>query len=430
MAALIAEPAGPPLAEDSELSKLEGKRHSACDECRKRKLKCSGELSGCVRCLKQSIHCVYSLQKPMGRPPKKRARSDEESGDVSMQGNTIWPTPQLTPPESLSSENDANMPTDASYICPQFFMHPSGQSQSPESNPPADDDETSPNWRPELSKNRNLPVPGTSSPWPDFTTVSQSSSMLFPAPTNSLDPTSLMMTPPMSNLIDPLGPKCTCLSYLYLCLSHISSLASFPVNSHTLCSLYIAARTALDVIRCDSCPKSFATGVQNVMFTGTLLTVVADAWLRVYNSDPMELGKQSAPPEFVSKAAQCPDQPEVWKNWLRQIVRQAVVGGYLDPEAGTRCSKQRDLLSLIRELEERQHRWHTPGQHPLGECNPLHSKAAGQPRADPDEDNDEKELLCIRVVGSARSVLTKFNFEPQDFPGGVIPDDMARLMNT
>ncbi|KAI2790465.1 hypothetical protein POX_d05981 [Penicillium oxalicum] len=428
-AAMMANSTGPSLAEDLESSKFEAKRHSACDECRKRKLKCSGELSGCARCSKQMITCIYSLQKPMGRPPKKRARLDEGGGDSSTQANTIWPTPEVTPPASLSSENESTAPTDASYICPQFFVHHGGLSQSPESDVPAFDEENSRGWRPERTKNGNLPVPETSSPWPDFATVSQSSSMPFPGSTNSLESNPLLMTPPMTNLTNSSGPQCTCLSYLYLCLSHISSLASFPVNSHTLCSLYIAARTALDVIRCESCPKSFATGVQNVMFTGTLLTVVADAWLRVYNSDPMELGKQSAPPEFVNKAAQCANQIEVWKDWLRQIVRQAVVGGYLDPEAGTRCSKQRDLLSLIRELEERQRRWHSPGQHPLGECTPMSSPAAGQHRGDADEDTDEKQLLCIRVVGSARSVLAKFNFEPRDFPGGQIPDDMARVMN-
>ncbi|EXJ86602.1 hypothetical protein A1O3_03555 [Capronia epimyces CBS 606.96] len=48
------------------------KRHAACDECRKRKLKCSGAPSGCERCLKQHLICHYSAQKQMGRPRKKQ----------------------------------------------------------------------------------------------------------------------------------------------------------------------------------------------------------------------------------------------------------------------------------------------------------------------------------------------------------------------
>ncbi|KAJ5568794.1 hypothetical protein N7450_011280 [Penicillium hetheringtonii] len=200
----------------------------------------------------------------------------------------------------------------------------------------------------------------------------------------------------------------------------------FPVNSHTICSLYIAARTARDVIRCESCPKVFATGVQNVMFTGTLLTVAADAWHRVYNSDAVELGMQTAPPAFVSMALQSNDPTKFWNNWLRQVVRRAVVGGSLENGATTPCSGQPDLLSLIREVENRQRRWHAPGQHPFEGNNPLQPGPMGTPsdECNNGQDKDQKELLCLKVVGSARSVLLKFNFEPEDFPGGVIPEDM------
>ncbi|KAI5374667.1 hypothetical protein J4E82_006535 [Alternaria postmessia] len=53
-----------------------GKLHAACDECRTRKLKCSGHTPRCVRCQKEKIECVYSPQKQMGRP-RKRMREDE-----------------------------------------------------------------------------------------------------------------------------------------------------------------------------------------------------------------------------------------------------------------------------------------------------------------------------------------------------------------
>ncbi|EXJ70549.1 uncharacterized protein A1O5_06619 [Cladophialophora psammophila CBS 110553] len=52
------------------------RRHSACDECRKRKLKCSGEPTGCERCVKQNLTCHYSAQKQMGRP-RKRQKTDD-----------------------------------------------------------------------------------------------------------------------------------------------------------------------------------------------------------------------------------------------------------------------------------------------------------------------------------------------------------------
>ncbi|KYK55588.1 hypothetical protein DCS_07551 [Drechmeria coniospora] len=46
--------------------------HRACDECRARKLACTKEVDGCVRCKREGVLCHYSPQKPMGRPRKRR----------------------------------------------------------------------------------------------------------------------------------------------------------------------------------------------------------------------------------------------------------------------------------------------------------------------------------------------------------------------
>lgn len=393
----------------------------------KRKLKCSGELTGCSRCSKQSIQCHYSMQKPMGRPPKNRTRADEERPNSSTQGNDIWFGPEDTPPNSFPIGPDPATATDAQHLCPQLFWQPSGHaSAQPMPDLLGEDGDHNHTWRPDHLKNPNLPVPPSTSPWPDFSTVSAATASLFPVPSTLPDMDPLPFTPPMCNSLESTTSQCACLSYLYLCLSHISSIASFPVNSHTLCSLYIAARTAQNVIRCQTCPKFFATGVQNVMLTGTLLTVVADAWLRVYNSDAAELGMQSAPPEYASRMLQSPDPAQAWKDWLRQIVRRAVIGGRLDPETGTRCSDQPDLLSLITEVENRQRRWHEPGQHPFTGRNPLTPGGFAADEVEKHEPCDEKKLLCLRVVGSARSVIAKFHFEPHEFPQGVIPDDLRR----
>ncbi|KAL2756295.1 hypothetical protein ACRALDRAFT_2053554 [Sodiomyces alcalophilus JCM 7366] len=47
-------------------------KRRACDECRTRKLACSKEPDGCSRCRREGLKCVYSPQKPMGRPRKRR----------------------------------------------------------------------------------------------------------------------------------------------------------------------------------------------------------------------------------------------------------------------------------------------------------------------------------------------------------------------
>ncbi|PTB67105.1 hypothetical protein BBK36DRAFT_1117001 [Trichoderma citrinoviride] len=60
-------------------------KHRACDECRSRKIACSKEPNGCDRCLKDGHPCVYSAQKPMGRPRKRRhAETDDGSAAFSV----------------------------------------------------------------------------------------------------------------------------------------------------------------------------------------------------------------------------------------------------------------------------------------------------------------------------------------------------------
>ncbi|KAI5789072.1 hypothetical protein EDC01DRAFT_125666 [Geopyxis carbonaria] len=44
----------------------------ACDDCRARKVQCSGDATGCVRCRRADIPCHYSAPKPPGRPRKLR----------------------------------------------------------------------------------------------------------------------------------------------------------------------------------------------------------------------------------------------------------------------------------------------------------------------------------------------------------------------
>ncbi|KAJ5297945.1 hypothetical protein PENANT_c012G04603 [Penicillium antarcticum] len=411
---LMAETDGGAPGSDNQATS-DQKRHAACDECRKRKLKCSGELSGCARCLKQSLHCNYSSQKQMGRPPKKRARTDDEGLEPTPPGE-IWPSPEDSQQSSVGPSFTNGAFPDSDHLCPLFFWTPGGN--SPQSQPTSDllpgEEEHNHAWRPDRLKPANLPVFPSSSPWPDFSTVSEATAMPFPVP-NLQGMDSLPLSPPTSVSSDGTITGCTCLSYLYLCLSHISSLASFPVNSHTLCSLYIAARTAQDVIRCQECPKVFATGMQNTMFVGTLLTVVADAWLRVSKADAVELGKQSASPEYVAQVQQSPDPTQAWKSWLHQIVRRAIIGGTLDHGAVVGCSGQLDLLSLIKEVEHRQWLRHQPHN----SQSPCSSSAIHN--IPPEYEQQEKEHLCLRVVGSARHVISKFNFDPSDYPEGVEP---------
>ncbi|OTA01950.1 Zn2Cys6 transcriptional regulator [Trichoderma parareesei] len=81
-------------------------KHRACDECRSRKIACSKEPNGCDRCLKDGHPCVYSAQKPMGRPRKRRhADTDGPSAVFSVRfpGSAPATAPSSQPASLLGS---------------------------------------------------------------------------------------------------------------------------------------------------------------------------------------------------------------------------------------------------------------------------------------------------------------------------------------
>ncbi|KAE8145917.1 C6 finger domain protein [Aspergillus avenaceus] len=390
------------------------KRHAACDECRKRKLKCSGEATGCGRCIKQSLVCHYSLQKQMGRPPKKRAREDNDQFPVfDFSSGELWPDIDNSQFASEGLCAEAMAASDAFRICAPVYSAPFSIQQASHRLFSADDGHDH-SWQLDNGKFTE-PVPATTGPWPDFSSVSAAAPSPFAMPPGLSHVQSPPVTPSDS---DSSEHQCTCLSYLYLCLSHLSSLAAFPISQHTLCSLFIAARTARGVIRCQICPAQFATAMQNVMFTGTLLNVVADAWLRVSKTDAKELGEQAAPPAYVAAINKdFTDRTDVWKDWLRQTVRSGVIGGPADPAGSVACSDSPSLLSLIQEMETRQRAWHLL-RHPLSRPNDSQSdcKRTTESGLDP---RDEQGWLCLRVAKSAREVIAKFGFEPYEYPDAV-----------
>ncbi|KAF3360626.1 hypothetical protein VDGD_04114 [Verticillium dahliae] len=89
-------------------------KHRACDECRTRKLACSKEPDGCSRCRKEGILCVYSAQKPMGRPRKRRHMEDAEEQPLTTQPEMASLQDSLRPsshvqPDSLPVSSDLDL---------------------------------------------------------------------------------------------------------------------------------------------------------------------------------------------------------------------------------------------------------------------------------------------------------------------------------
>ncbi|RAL09307.1 Zn(II)2Cys6 transcription factor rglT [Aspergillus homomorphus CBS 101889] len=332
----------------------------------------------------------------MGRPPKKRLREDDDPSLLGLDTG-LWGA-DIDLSHVLSTDPVGNGITSADALQPAIAAY------TPQTTPPAPlaDDTQSPQSRMDLATPLNC-VPTTTSPWPDFSSVSAATASLTPLPPD--------VSYPSPDSSDSPDQQCSCLSRLYLCLSHLSSLAPFPVSQHTFCSLYIAARTAREVIQCRICPLRFGTGMQNVMCTGTLLAVLADAWLRAYKTNPTDLGKQTTSSAYAATIEQSPDPAAGWKDWLRQTVRSAVVGGPYDPAGSPQVVKTPSLLALIEEMEARQRLWHE--SHPT----PPEERLLAVPNCK----TDESEMLCLRVIKSAREVIAKFGFEPYDYPEGKAP---------
>ncbi|PGH19141.1 hypothetical protein AJ80_04219 [Polytolypa hystricis UAMH7299] len=396
------------------------KRHAACDECRNRKLKCSGETSGCSRCVKHRLVCHYSIQKQMGRPPKARARKVESSDTASASPDPYHhgytPDPSESSQAPFFSSPDPAALHDASNLCPGPYRSYMASNCEIRPGPfvtsgPLYEQSTPMPYQPHQAP---PPLPVCASPptsWPDYSNVSASGLLSHSSPQSSLQSPNFHDTSSLSTTQE--NPQCTCLSYLYLCLSSLSTLSTFPLGAQSLETLYTAARTAQEVIRCEICPQAFNTCTQNLMLLGTLLSVVADGWLRISRSTPEELGHATVTPSFIAALpSDAGDRRAKWADWLHHVVRHGVAGSDVVPTVNAvqaQCLEAPSLLSLVEELEARQHRWHAASPPSLMHHHHhqhMHNRDAGTT----EQQHQERDYLCLRIIGQARNVIAQIGF--------------------
>ena len=239
----------------------------------------------------------------------------------------------------------------------------------------------------------------------------------------------------------PGTPACPCLPNLYLTLSSLSTLASFPISVHTIESLQTAHRTAQSVLYCPICPTKFQSGMQNVMLSGTLLTVLADNWHRVRTATADELRNGFSLPKANSIAADRPltdIQTLEWRTFAYHLLQANVFGEKVTPcppcyrhsiedHADSTFSADRGiqqclasmnsstgtptLLALIDAMERRQACWH--GKIPDTGEFPERTSLTEQKQCMRGLTNkqlreaelEENEHLCLRIVNGARTVL-------------------------
>lgn len=367
------------------------KPHNACDECRTRKLKCSGEPTGCARCAQDGVTCRYSPRKQMGRPRKRRR--EEEPGPQGSQydpwsytNETEDPGSNFTGQErSMAFPDTLNPQLDMSGCfsiaglglnTPSFDMSPNfasvpytndtfeGTSASPmggssnelipnslQYGTPESTDYAS--WVPASQSDRPLSRPNRSFPH-----------LQTPAPSEHTTITNTIAAPSSRS-----AQTCGCITTLYQTLSSFSSTpeAFFPYGISTLKRV---TSTAWQALRCDNCAQSsYANCLQNSSALHTLINLIITEYSKVLKEieersrteDQIQfrMAEMNAPEtqnqNLHTGTIDCPmgitidlTGPE-WRTLARNAVRKEMFG----QRAGDEC-----IAKLVDETKERQIRWH------------------------------------------------------------------------
>ncbi|KAF2833218.1 hypothetical protein CC86DRAFT_278989 [Ophiobolus disseminans] len=318
------------------------KLHAACDECRMRKLKCSGEKPKCTRCNREKIECVFSPRKQMGRPRKRRRGIEENE-------NTMSPTEidfGATDARHLSEVSDPNFLTLPQYDNPNFHVD-SLDLQDRAVTQSLDEFHTTP--LPEI----DFELPIDPSLW---------------------DNPAIIAPPPEDVTTRFALAPCTCLSLMYLTLTELQSIPSFAFPQ-VIVPLRKAMDVLSDLINCPQCPKDNFSAIQNISsivalckaiverFSKVLIEIDAEAERLEQNGQkkPYRIGDSNPDLQHLHTGTlDCPMgfnieiEPGDWKRLAKTALKAELYG---------KGSNPRPLLQLVTDAEERQKRWHEDKWH-------------------------------------------------------------------
>ncbi|CAK1355926.1 hypothetical protein CB0940_00403 [Cercospora beticola] len=396
------------------------KRRAACDECRTKKLKCSGasvERPRCTRCERENIACVFSAQKQMGRPKKRHGENAENNAitkrrnrERTLEINTAQSIPEMDIYESAFTPGGSLQP----WLRDGWPADVSGEGGH-------------------NGHGSDGGLPGLT---PDAGMESSRSSSLENGQ-NSLvgvqdESTSLLLDPSLTGIADaPTSvqasstPSCACLSTLYLTLNNLQVMdndrCSFPFSLHPLRE---AMQTASEVLKCEACPSRFISAIQNTQLVGTLLMSIVERFGKVLGHINAEAVRAQAAGESkkftladlnsstlhlhtgglnCSAAFSIDLSPGEWKSMCKKVVRAEVHG----PGAGNNCCPY--FVGLCAQMEQRQARWHS---RPLPKDFPRDGKglAVGMERESINPGHANGEYLCLKLVGFARRLVATLDW--------------------
>ncbi|KAF2189498.1 hypothetical protein K469DRAFT_658388 [Zopfia rhizophila CBS 207.26] len=364
------------------------KLHTACDECRTRKLKCSGELPQCSRCEREGIRCVYSPQKQMGRPRKRRR------DDVG--------TPAERFSEDHSNISRSNF-SDLELISPPEFNDLSGFSDIQENGivnslVPHDDSTLANVYTQGLTSEFGFGI----------------NPMIDPSLWNATATSPKFDSPIALELNQPAEAPCTCLSIMYLTLTDLQTMTSFAFPG-VVPTLRQAINTASLIMQCEKCPKEPFSAIQNVMTLSSLLSALAARFHKVLHeidieADRLERTGEKKPfrigdtnPALQHLHTGTPDCPmsfnieleaKDWRQLAKKALKTEVLGGGSNPTP---------LSTLLDQMEARQRRWHTD--------NTNHEERArifGSQNMCSAKGND---ATCLRMVNQVRGMVANMVWE-------------------
>ena len=377
----------------------------------------------------------------MGRP-RKRQRTDASplesspprAGHPVTQTRPIEPAPDIFPAHvSYDGELlDPSLTTidlereQAASICTipmaktvqsqaAAYQNPSSISQDSSSIPTSND------WDGALAA-----YPTDFNLWPDFSTLD-----VLPLPVEdnyagvTLDQ-SLPHDPDanpeaLNNL--PSTPACPCLPNLYLTLSTLATLKSFPFTRQTITTIESSYKTSQGVIYCNVCPQKFDSGSSNLMLGCTLLNVLADQWNRFRHLSVDDLRKSFGTPAQQNTIISTKEGRD-WRKFQQQVMKAYVFGDTAIPhppgcpnspavrsvssvdtdETCTARVPPLTLMGLCDALERRQKQWHRledlTDEFPDRISSDLQlGHMVGHSDASPGKH------LCLEIVGHAKCMI-------------------------
>ncbi|KAI9670664.1 MAG: hypothetical protein M1831_005884 [Alyxoria varia] len=372
------------------------KQHSACDECRRRKSKCNGNPDGCERCVREGLRCVYSPQRPMGRPRKREV--EHESRGTSSADNRNSTGPEDDTPASGS--DTAPEGTGALPLTPNLRL--AGGANSTSFDP--------------FNAELEMDFSGEQQGLGDMLSHQQNQQQLFQQYPQGQQPnhsTSGQYSTSEYGLqnsvnISASSQECACVSSVMTALQNLPSDNGyfFPIS---LKPLKLAMQIAQETLNCPQCPRHKSTYKTNFMLVNTILDRIASGFKSLLQSihaeaaqahalkqrKSFQMGEQVAETALYHTGG--PECPMAWKVDLQPQEWRGLAYRAVQNEVDDIGDGRTTLEALVTATESRQRVWH---DHIAHNC----SRDVGNQVQRP----NEGDMTCFRLIGSIRRTIESF----------------------